>query len=223
MSRIGWLERHLGFDRLAVWHRWAGFASVALLCGHAVCITLGYAAEGGQSIPTQVGDFVQHYPDVLMSIVGFALFVAVAATSVRAAPATALARGVVRGPSVRLPGGRAVVRAPARGGHATSPMIRCARIVVERALRRRRSAPSLAWRVGRPIVFNLRHRLRVHAVRPEADGIVSIYVAGRDLDRVAAAARAVLPVALPARNAAGRRPIRSPCPPPPTIGSCASP
>ena len=51
MSRIGWLERHVGFDRLAVWHRWTGFATVVLLSAHAVFITLGYAAEGHQSIP----------------------------------------------------------------------------------------------------------------------------------------------------------------------------
>ncbi|MHB8670192.1 MAG: oxidoreductase, partial [Acidimicrobiales bacterium] len=24
MSRIGWIERYIGFDRLAVWHRWGG-------------------------------------------------------------------------------------------------------------------------------------------------------------------------------------------------------
>src|SRR3954449_652507 len=68
MSRIGWLETRLGFDRLAVWHRWTGFASVVLLTGHAAFITMGYAAESRQSIPTQLGDFVQHYPVVLMSI-----------------------------------------------------------------------------------------------------------------------------------------------------------
>ena len=85
MSRIGWLERYIGFDRLAVWHRWNGFASVSLLVAHAVFITLGYAATSDQSIPTQLGDFVQHYPDVLMSIVGLGLFIAIAATSVRAA------------------------------------------------------------------------------------------------------------------------------------------
>ena len=70
MSRIGWLEHSIGFDRLAVWHRWTGFAAVTLLSAHVVCTTLGYAASGGQSIPTQVIDFVQHYPDVLMAIVG---------------------------------------------------------------------------------------------------------------------------------------------------------
>src|SRR3954452_24292168 len=81
MSRIAWLERFVGFDRLAVWHRWTGVAGVTLLVGHAVFITLGYAESGGQSIPAQVGDFIQHYPDVLMSIVGLALFLAVAFTS----------------------------------------------------------------------------------------------------------------------------------------------
>jgi len=45
----------------------------------------------------------------------------------------------------------------------------------------------LWWRVARPIAFNARHRLRVSAVQPEADGIVSIYVTGRDLDRSGAA------------------------------------
>src|SRR3954467_6227142 len=85
MSRIGWLERAIGFDRLAVWHRWTGFAAVSLLVGHAAFITVGYAASSNQSLPAQTGDFIRHYPDVLMSIVGLALFLGVAITSVRAA------------------------------------------------------------------------------------------------------------------------------------------
>ena len=125
-------------------------------------ITLGYAAEGGQSIPAQLGDFVQHYPDVLMSIVGFGLFVAVAATSVRAARrrlsreawyalhlyaylAVALSFAHQLAVGTRLHGRRA------RAG------------LVERPLRRRvRRHPALARRDGRS-VFNLRHRLWVHA------------------------------------------------------------
>ena len=44
-------------------------------CG--VFSTLGFADEGTQSIPTQLGDFMQHYPDVLMATVGFGVFVVV--------------------------------------------------------------------------------------------------------------------------------------------------
>src|SRR4051794_22785936 len=43
MARIPWLERRLGFDRLAVLHRWTGFAVVDLVVVHAATTTLGYA------------------------------------------------------------------------------------------------------------------------------------------------------------------------------------
>jgi ferredoxin-NADP reductase len=47
-------------------------------------------------------------------------------------------------------------------------------------------ATILAWRVGRPVWFNLNHRLRVHAVRREANDVTSIYLSGRDLSSIAA-------------------------------------
>ena len=43
MSRSPWLDRVVGSDRLAVWHRWVGFACLWLLVGHAVLTTLGFA------------------------------------------------------------------------------------------------------------------------------------------------------------------------------------
>jgi ferredoxin-NADP reductase len=42
----------------------------------------------------------------------------------------------------------------------------------------------LVFRVGQPLATSLRHRLRVSAVVPEAPGVASIYLAGRDLDRL---------------------------------------
>src|SRR4051812_30296742 len=42
MSRIAWLERAIGLDMLAVWHRWLGFAVVWLLTGHVVFTTIGW-------------------------------------------------------------------------------------------------------------------------------------------------------------------------------------
>jgi predicted ferric reductase len=182
MSRIGWLERHLGFDRLAVWHRWMGFATVVLLTGHAVFTTLGYAAEGAQSIPTQIGDFIEHYPDVLMSIAGLALFLAIAFTSVRAARRR-LSREAWY--SVHLYAYLAVALSFAHQlavgtDFSDDAIARVWWVALYAAV----FGTILAWRVGRPIVFNLRHRLWVHAVRPEADGVVSLYIAGVDLDRI---------------------------------------
>ncbi len=85
MSRIAWLERAVGLDHLAVWHRWLGFATVWLISAHVVFTTVGYARGDRVSLWAQTRDFVSHYPDVLMAWVGFALFLGVAVASVRAA------------------------------------------------------------------------------------------------------------------------------------------
>jgi predicted ferric reductase len=184
MSRIGWLEHHVGFDRLAVWHRWMGFATVILLVGHTVFTTLGYADEGRQSIPTQLGDFIQHYPDVLMSIVGLGLFVAIAVTSVRAARER-ISRETWY--TVHLYAYVAVALSFAQQlavgtDFRADSLARAWWVALYVAV----FGTILAWRVGRPIVFNIRHQLRVDAVRPEADDIVSIYISGRGLGSIGA-------------------------------------
>jgi predicted ferric reductase len=186
MSRIGWLERHVGFDRLAVWHRWNGFAAVSLLASHAVFITLGYATEGRQSIPAQLGDFIRHYPDVLMSIVGLALFVAVAVSSVRAARRRLSREGWY---ALHLYAYLAVALAFAHQlsvgtDFSTDRLARVWWITLYVAV----FGAILAWRVARPMLFNARHRLRVREVRPESAGVVSVYIGGRDLDRIGAKA-----------------------------------
>ena len=182
MSRVGWLERYIGFDRLAVWHRWMGFAAVSLLLAHAGFITLGYADGSNQSVLTQLGDFIGHYPDVLMSIVGLALFLAVAATSVRAARRR-LSRETWY--AVHLYAYLAVALSFAHqlavGSDFSNDAIARAWWV---ALYVAVGAAILLWRVGRPIWFNARHQLRIDAVRPEADGVISIYIGGRHLDEV---------------------------------------
>jgi len=184
MSRIGWLEHHVGFDRMAVWHRWTGFGTLVLLVAHTVFITLGYAAEGQQGLLRQLGDFITNYPDVLMSIVGLALFVAVASTSVRAARRR-LSREAWY--AVHLYAYLAVALSFAHqlavGTDFTDDAVARAwwvglYVVVFGAI--------LAWRIGRPILFNVRHRLQIHAVRPEADGVVSLYITGRHLEGVKA-------------------------------------
>jgi ferredoxin-NADP reductase len=50
------------------------------------------------------------------------------------------------------------------------------------------AATVLTYRIGVPLWRNARHRLRVTAVVPEADGIVSLYVAGERMDRLRAEA-----------------------------------
>ena len=85
MSRAPWLERRYGQDTLAHWHRWVGFATVWLLLGHVVFTTFGFALSDKRSFFAESWHFVNHYADVLMAVVGFAMFLAVAFTSVKRA------------------------------------------------------------------------------------------------------------------------------------------
>lgn len=186
MSRIAWLERAIGLDRLAVVHRWTGFALVWLLSGHIVLTTLGWAAGSipRVSIWHETGWMISHVPDVLMAWVGFALFLAVAVTSVR------VARKKLQRQTwyfVHLYAYLAVALSFAHQLAAGSDFThdRAARIywislyvIVFGSI--------LWWRVLEPVRLNMRHTLRVHSVRPEAPGVVSIYLSGRGLDRMGA-------------------------------------
>ncbi len=184
MSRIAWLERAIGFDRLAVWHRWNGIATVWLVAAHVAFTTLGYAQSDHVSLWAQTRDFVSHYPDVLMAWVGFGLLLAVGISSAR------LARRKLRRETwyfIHLYAYLAVALTFAHqlavGTDFSSD--RAARIwwiglylLVLGAV--------IWWRVVEPVRLNLRHDLRVHSVRHEASGTVSIKLRGHDLHALGA-------------------------------------
>ena len=182
MARMPWLERYMGFDRLAVWHRWNGFTCVWLLTGHVVFTTLGYAQGNRATILGQTRDFISNYPDVLMAFVGFALFLAVSVTSVR------IARQKLSRETwyfVHLYAYLAVALSFAHqlavgSDFSSDPAARAWWVALNLAV-----LGTILWcRVGTPVRFNLRHRLRVKGVRRETPGVVSIYLVGRRLDRI---------------------------------------
>lgn len=186
MARVPWLEQKLGFDRLAAWHRWTGFAVVDLLVVHAITITLGYAAASNQSILRQLGDFMRHYPDVLMGTAALGLLVLVAASSVRESR-----RRLVRETwysihlYVYLALGLGFAHQLAVGSDfIDDPVARwwwSSLLAVTVAL--------VVWfRVVVPVAFNARHRFRIAHVVSEAPGVVSYYVTGRGMRRLRAEA-----------------------------------
>ena len=180
MSRIAWIERAIGLDRLAVWHRWTGFATVWLLGAHVVFTTVGYAQGDKLSLWGQTRDFLSHYPNVLMAWVGFALFIAIAVTSVRAARRR-LARQTWYFVHLYAYLAIALTFAHQLSVGTDFDHDRAARVwwvglyvVVFGAM--------LWWRVLEPVRFNRRHGLRVDGVQREAPGVASIYLGGRHLD-----------------------------------------
>ncbi|MGW4059910.1 ferredoxin reductase family protein [Amycolatopsis sp. NPDC004747] len=186
MARIPWVERSYGQDELARRHRLAGFASITLLAAHLVLVTLGYAATDRTGVLAEAWDLVTTYPGMLLAAAGTAALGMVAVTSVRAA------RRRLRYESwhllhlyAYLGAGLALPHQLWTGADFTASPVATAFWWTAYAAA---AGAVLVFRAGRPVWLNARHRLVVDEVVPEGRGVVSVYLRGRDLDRLPTAA-----------------------------------
>lgn len=182
VARVPWLERAVGLDRVIAWHRTIGPWPIYLIGAHAVLLTVGYAAAGGGGLLHQAWVFVTQYPNVLAAAVAFALLLLAGITSWRYARRriayetwwavhlyTYLAMALAF--AHQLTAGAAFVADPAARAWWS-------------AIWALGVGAVLVFRFGLPLYRSVRHDLRVVAVRPEAPGVVSVVVRGRDLDRL---------------------------------------
>ena len=182
MARVPVLERAFGQDRLAHVHRLVGFTSFDLMLLHLVTITWGYAAGSLLTTPGTLWDLTVDYPGMLLAAAGTACLVMVVATSVRAARRRLRYESwhlmhlyAYLGVGLALPHqlwtGQQFTDSPAKTVFWWTAWALTAVVV-------------LVWRLGRPLLLNLRHRLRVTSIVEEGDGVWSVYVTGRRLDRL---------------------------------------
>jgi predicted ferric reductase len=182
MARSPWLEATFGMDGLAVAHRWLGFATVWLLLGHVVATTVGYAIGDGIGPLQELWTLITTYPYVLMASVSAGLFALVAVTSIRAARRRLTYEtwyglhlyaylAVVLGFLHQLFVGADFMHDQVA---ATYWVI----LYVVAAL------TILVFRIGQPVWTSLRLGLRVANVVDEAPGVVSVYLTGRNLERL---------------------------------------
>lgn len=186
VSRSPFLDQVIGPDRLAWLHRWLGFACAWLIVGHVGLTTGGYALGAGRGLVDQAVELLLAYPFVLLAAAGFALFVLVAVSSVRAARRR-LSRETWYGLHLYAYLGIALAFAHQLAvgtDFRNDPMA----VAFWLGLYAVTAALILVFRVGQPVALALRHRFEVANVVEEAPGVVSIYVTGRDLDRLPARA-----------------------------------
>ncbi len=184
MSRFPLLERTVGSDRLARWHALGGRYTISLTLAHTLLIILGYAASAHMSVVSQTTTFVLTYPDMLKATAGFLLLVATGIISASAARrrlryetwhylhfATYLA--IFLAFFHQLSDGTDFV------AHRPAQLAWYALYVGVAGL--------LIWyRFLTPVRRALRHRLTVVEVRPEAPGVVSVFMTGRHLEELGA-------------------------------------
>ncbi|WP_406374982.1 ferredoxin reductase family protein [Streptomyces sp. NBC_00647] len=186
VARLPWLDHRIGMDRLTSWHRWVGFGLLWTLLSHVVFIVLGYA-EGTPAGPVdELVELATTVEGVLRALVALVLIMAVVAVSARWARRRLAYEtwhfihlytyvAVVLAFTHQVAAGTTFTASPLATAYWWT--------LWGGAL-----GSVLVGRVVLPLSRNLRHRLRISAVVPESDTVVSIYVTGRDLGRLPARA-----------------------------------
>jgi len=184
LSRLPPLERLVGFDVLTVWHRRNGMACIVLVVAHVVFITIGYAGADQVHVPVEISRLLSSYPGMVAATVGTAIMLAVVVASFvivrRRLPYEAwyavhltVYGGIVLAYLHQLPTGNEFTANPAQRSYWIALNVTVLVLL-------------LVFRVAHPTVLACRHRLRVEAVVDEGQDIVSIYIGGRQLDRLRA-------------------------------------
>lgn len=186
VARLPWLDHRIGMDRLTSWHRWTGFSVLWVLIAHGVFITFGYAEASRLDPVNQLIDLAETVEGVLRAVVALGIIMVIGVVSAR------FARRKLAYETwhfIHLYTYVAVVLAfthqVAVGTSFTSSSAATAYWygVWGVAL-----ASVFVGRLVLPLWRNWRHQFRVSAVVPESDNVVSVYVTGRDLDKLPARA-----------------------------------
>jgi ferredoxin-NADP reductase/DMSO/TMAO reductase YedYZ heme-binding membrane subunit len=184
MARLPPLERGIGTDRLARWHAMGGRYVITLVTGHVLLIVWGYAVTAHEKVTNETVALLTAYPDVLMATVAWFLLLGVAAFSVRAARRrlsyeTWYYAHLYTYLAIALAFSHQFADGPAFDANLAARVTWSAMYVTVAAL--------IVWyRILTPLRNTARHRFTVQRVRPEAPGIVSVFITGRDFDRLRA-------------------------------------
>jgi ferredoxin-NADP reductase/DMSO/TMAO reductase YedYZ heme-binding membrane subunit len=184
MARLPPLERGIGADRLSRWHAMGGRYVITLVTGHVLLIVWGYAVSGHEKVAAETVTLLISYPDVLMATVAWFLLLGVAAFSARAARRrlsyeTWYYAHLYTYLAIALAFSHQFAVGPAFAASLAARVAWSALYVTVAAL--------IVWfRIVTPLRNAARYRFTVQRVRPEAPGIVSVFITGRDFDRLRA-------------------------------------
>jgi len=181
VSRIPAIERVAGQDGLVRLHRALAPWPISLLAAHALFLTVGYAQAARTGLWHEAGMLVT-YPDVLIATVALGIMCFIGVISLRT-----VRRQLPRDTwwlihlwmylALALAVPHELVLGPSFVGH---PLTRLVWSVIWAAT----AGVVLGYRIGLPILRTVRHQLRVVEVRSEGPGVVSVILAGQQLDRL---------------------------------------
>jgi predicted ferric reductase len=182
MSRLPPLEHAFGRDRLARMHRVVGLLSCYLMITHIVMIIAGYASGRFSAVLPTIWELITAYGGMLLAVAGTTCLIMVVVSSLKAARRRLRYEswhllhlygylGVALALPHQLWTGQEFLQSPS----AT---------VYWWTLWGAAAAAVLVWRIWLPLWRSARYRLRVVGVISESCDVVSVYLTGRQLDRL---------------------------------------
>ena len=182
LARLPWLERAVGLDRLAAWHRGLGTNVVLVLSAHVVLVVSGVALAEQDTAWSASWEVLTTYPDMLLALAGMALFLAVAITSARAARARLSYEAwywlhVTTYVAVALTFFHQI---SAGADFVLNPVARAVWIGLYAVV----AGSVVWWRLVRPASRWFRHALTVDRVVRETPDTVSVWLRGHRLDEL---------------------------------------
>jgi len=182
MSRLPPLEHAFGRDRLARIHRVVGLSSFYLMITHIVMIIGGYASAQWSAVLSTTWELITAYGGILLAVAGTTCLIMVVVTSIRAP------RRRLRYESwhlLHLYGYLGVGLAlPHQLWSGQEFLQSSAATVYWWMLWGVAAAAVVVWRIVLPLWRSSRHRLRVVGVVRESSDVISVYLTGRQLDRM---------------------------------------
>ncbi len=181
VARVPWLERDIGQDRLVSFHRRLAPWVVGLIVAHVFFTTLGYAQASSRNFLAEFTSIVLGYPWLVPATLSLVLIVGLSLFSIRRARShvryeTWWVAHLYLYLAVALAFGHQLTAGSMFAAHPWARISWIALYVVV-------AVTVIGSRVALPVVRALRHRLRVESVTHDSDGVVTISMTGRHLDR----------------------------------------
>lgn len=184
VSRISWVEKSVGHDRLITWHRKLGPYSLYLIALHFVLVVVGYAGSEQIQIAVEIWRMITLYPWMLPATIGFIFMMAAGITSYKKARAkmsyeTWWTVHLYTYLAIALAFMHQVLTGPMFIGHPLNLFFwKVLYLVIGGVI--------VIWRFIIPTFRSLRHNLKIKQIVVEGPGIVSIIMEGRNLDQLGA-------------------------------------
>ena len=184
VSRIPWVERGVGHDRLVTWHRNLGPWSLYAIGGHVLLVIISFAGQDSIPLYKELWQMLLTFDWMWFALAGLVLMILAGVTSYKKARAKmsyetwwiihiytyfAIAASFMH----QVLHGQMFVGHPLNRAYWTGLYIFMGFSVVY-------------WRFGVPLIRSLKINLKVERVVIEGPGIVSVIMKGRNLTRLGA-------------------------------------